>query len=47
MWGLPKDETVVHISDVTDEKVVVIEDGFEVGSPNLFTDGHHHEAKGW
>ena len=42
-----KDQPVVHIPDVANEKVVVGEDLFEVDGPNLFTNGNDHEAKGW
>ena len=39
-----KDETVVDISDVTDEKVVVGEKLIEGNGPNLFTDGDDHQT---
>ena len=40
-----KNETIVHVADVTDEKVMVVENGFEICGPDLFADGDHHEAK--
>ena len=37
---ITKDESVVHISNVFDKKVVVSQDLFEIDGPNLFADGH-------
>ena len=45
--GVAQNETIVDVADVTDKQVMIVEDGFEVGGPNLFADGDHHEAKGW
>ena len=45
--GVAKNETIVHVADVTDKQVMIVENRFEVGGPNLFADGDHHEAKGW
>ena len=42
-----QDESMVHISDVTCEKVMVGEDGSKAVGLNLFPDGHHHKAKCW
>ena len=45
--GVTQNQAIVHISNVANKKVMVGEDGFETGGPDLFTNGYHHEAKGW
>ena len=44
---IAQDKAIVHITDVADKEVMVVEDGFEAVGPDLFTDGYHHEAKCW
>lgn len=44
--GVAKNETTVHVADVTDKQVMVVENGFEVCGPNLFADGDHQEPVG-
>ena len=41
-----KDESIVNISDVFDEEVMVGKDLFEVDGPDLLTDRNDHEAEG-
>ena len=43
--GITKDKAIVHIANVANKEVVIVEDGFEAGGPDLFTDGDHHQAK--
>ena len=45
--SITKNESVVNIPDVADEKMVVFKDGVEVDGPDLFIDRNHHEAQGW
>ena len=42
---IPQNQTVVKVSNMSDEKVVVFEDGFEIDGPDLCADGDDHEAQ--
>ena len=43
--SIAKDKLIVNVADMFNEGVMVWQDLFEVDGPNLFTDGHNHEAK--
>ena len=40
-----KYETIVYISDVSNEQMMIVEKLMECTRPNLFTDGDYHKAK--
>ena len=42
-----KDQTIVNISDVSNEQMMIGEDLVEGTGPNLFTDGNDHKAESW
>jgi len=42
--GIAKDESVVDVSDMFDEQIVVGQHLFEIDGPNLFTDGDNHQT---
>ena len=41
-----QDETIVNIANVANGKMVILKDGFEIGCPDLFTDGYNDKAQG-
>ena len=42
-----KDQTIVNISDVSNEQMMIGENLVEGTGPNLFTDGNDHKAESW
>ena len=45
LW-VTQDQTIVHIANVANKKVMIGQDRFEAGGPDLFADRYHHEAEG-
>ena len=40
-----ENKTVVDVANVANKEMMIGEDRLETGCPDLFADGHHHEAK--
>ena len=42
-----EDQSIVDITNVTDEQVVIARGLFEIDGPNLFTDRNYHQTPRW